>query len=185
MVLGPALVFADIMVAPPPQAGGQFEPTALTWWASCGLWFLYAAALVHLLERYRLAKGGTFGAQGRRGGISSFGGVLMIGVFAWVWLSGMTVGFVAGSINDGFGAARLESATVQDKWVTKGKGCHFHVRVVGPTVESRTVLCMEQAGWSSLEIDAPLPLVVRSSVLGRRVGIALPQGSVPKEVGHE
>ena len=185
MLPGPLLVFAGIVGAPSSRAGGQFEPTPLTWWASFALWFLYATALVHLLERYRLAKGGAFGGKGKRRGVASFADVLIIGGVVWIWFSIATAAALAGTINEAFGTTLAEPATVQDKWQTKGKGCHFHVRVVGPTVESGTILCVEQAGWNGLEADATLPLVVRSSVLGRRVGVASTQGSTPKESGHE
>ena len=185
MLIAPLLVFGGAMAAPVPLAGGQFEPAPLTWWGSFALWLLYAAALVHLVERYRLAKGGAFGARGKRRGVSSFGDVLVIGGFAWIWLSVMTAGVLAGSINEAVGTARPESATVQEKWQTKGKGCHFHVQVAGATVASGTVLCMEQAGWNGLEAAATLPLAVTSSALGRRIGMASAPPAVPKEGEHE
>ena len=181
MLAGPVSLFVGILAAPLPLVGGQFEPAALAWWASFAFWLLYAAALVHLLERYRLAKGGTFGAQGKRRGVTSFGDVLIIGGFAWIWLSVMTAGVLAGSINEAFGTARPESATVQDKWATKGKGCHFHVQVAGTTVESGTVLCMEQAAWNGVDVDSTLPLVVRASALGRRIGLAAARFPVSKD----
>ena len=129
MLVAPVLVFGSIMAAPLPQVGGQFEPARLTWWGSFAVWFLYAAALVRLVESYRLAKGGTFGAQRKRRGVSSFGDVLIIGGFAWIWLSVMTAGVLAGSINEEFGS-RCRSAEP----LRNANGTATHATKLRPTV---------------------------------------------------
>lgn len=183
-----ALVAVSLVTGPgsePLEAHGQFEPARSTWLLCWGLGALYAARLVVVLERYRLARGGQFGGSGARKGFASFGSVLVVGLFIWVWSSPAIAVFALGHVHDWTGQARIEQGTVQDKWVTKGKGCHFHVQVVGPTVASRTTLCVYEARWNRVETDGPLPLVVSQSWLGRRVDVGPEAGTDPGGHGHE
>ena len=189
MLLAPFRVFAVVLASGPmttlPDLGARFEPRPWVWYAAGGLGLLYAAGLVRLLERYRLAKGGQIGARGARRGIDSFGTVLMVGALVGVWLSVTTAVITAARVNEVIGVAQSGPGTVQRKWVTHGKGCRFHVWVVGSMVESGADLCMREARWNRVEVDSTLPLVVTASALGAQVSVGPESGPGMKEHGHE
>lgn len=189
MLLAPFLVFAVVLGSGPmttlPDVGGRFEPRPWVWYAAGGLGLLYAAGLVRLLERYRLAKGGQIGARGARRGIDSFGAALLVGALVGAWLAVTTSVVTAARVNEVIGVARGGPGIVQGKWVTHGKGCHFHVRVVGSMVESGAGLCMREARWNRVEVDSTLPLVVTASALGAQVSVGPESSSAMKEHEHE
>lgn len=189
MLLAPFLVFAVVLASGPvttlPDVGGRFGPRPWVWYAAGGLGLLYAAGLVRLLERYRLAKGGQIGARGVRRGIDSFGTVLMVGALVGAWLALTTAIITAARVNEVIGVAHGGPGAVQRKWVTHGKGCHFHVRVVGSMVESGASLCMREARWNRVEVDSTLPLVVTASALGAQVSVGPESSPGMKEHGHE
>ena len=160
---------------------GSFKPDSLLVMVVLSAAVVYAGLFMVLMSFLRTPGVSTFDKNARRGDVT-MGTVVASGVFVWGMFFLFGLYSVGGAVNLAIGQVAFESGSVQDKHVTQGRGCHFHIDIRSSTVPQGRSLCVPTPDWRRLRQGDTLPIVTITSAWGQQVGLA--PGALQDSKGH-